>query len=60
MPTIHEKQMTAKKQIRCDDCGRLIRVGEKYWRLFGYAHTGDKPYMIRLHLACKVGERQQG
>lgn len=36
-----------RKEHRCSMCMKLIEG--PHLRLFGYPHTGDQPYRIRLH-----------
>lgn len=56
MPTISKKQVNAHKEHRCEMCESAILPKTKYWRLFGMAEVGDKPYMIRLCKECFKNE----
>ena len=41
-----------RKQRLCNFCTELILIGEPSIRLYGYAFTGDTPYVIYEHLKC--------
>lgn len=56
MPVISRKAVRARKRYRCAAlcCKRrgLIEVGETHSRLYGMAHRGEPPYVVRLHAEC--------
>lgn len=39
-----------RKQRKCEVCGRII--DENVVRMYGYAETGDKPYVIYTCNTC--------
>ncbi len=41
---------TAKKEHRCDECGRLIPVGDKYWRK--HTESQNTETNFRQHTNC--------
>jgi len=49
---ISEKMHTASKEYFCEMCHDLINKNDKYYRLFGMAHEGEKPYEIMECLDC--------
>lgn len=42
------KTMIARKEHRCDSCGRLIPVGDRYWRKFSDSED------FREHTNCEA------
>lgn len=42
----------SRRWRKCEDCYKGIQQGERYVRAYGYAHPGDKPYAIDMHLNC--------
>ncbi len=55
MPVISRIKRKARKVHRCDNCGKVIKPGEIYSRLYGYAEHGDPKYAIKLHPDCDNG-----
>lgn len=55
--TIHENKHRARRDYRCVSCHQFILKGAEYFRLYGMADAGDKPYAIRLCVECK--EKQE-
>lgn len=37
---------------RCENCPRIIEIGEPTLRMYGMARFGDRPYTIYLHPVC--------
>ena len=50
------KLVTAKKEHRCDGCGRLIAIGERYWQQ--HEDQGDV-INFKEHTNCAVAERDR-
>lgn len=48
--TLSDEHPTARKEHRCDDCGRTIRPGEKYRRWSGIHYDG--PYTWKSCAHC--------
>ena len=48
---ISAKIVKPRKPWRCNECGEDF-IMTPYLRLFGCAHRGDNPYVIKLHLTC--------
>jgi len=42
----------ARKEYHCEGCHKIIRIGQLYSRLFGYAEFGDPPYDLIQHTNC--------
>jgi hypothetical protein len=42
----------SRQARRCSMCGTNIPRGGAYWRTFGCAERGDKPYRICVCLRC--------
>ena len=58
MPTISKKYHKATKIYKCSFCGRNINVSEHYYRLFGMAFLGDKPYEVLRCEKCSPVEEK--
>jgi hypothetical protein len=43
---------TAKKNHRCNECGRLIPVGVRYWRDYKTDELGDCEKDAKSHTNC--------
>jgi ribosomal protein L34E len=53
VPVIGDEWRKARKEHKCNECGKFIQAGEVYHRLFGMAERGDPPYGIRICAACE-------
>ena len=53
--TISLRVLNARKEYKCDDCGRRIKVGDKYARFFGSPDDNCKnppPYEMKQCSEC--------
>ncbi len=54
-PIINQRVVRARRTYPCDGYrheGPPIRKGENYARLYGYAHQGDPPSVMRICADC--------
>jgi len=59
MPTISAHEVKAAKNYSCENCEKLITTGTVHVRAYGYAHPGDKPWVIRVHVDCAGTETRE-
>lgn len=59
MPTLSKRHVRkSRKGYVCDDCGRGIVAGSSYWRLYGMAEVGEKPFTLRFCEACEADHKE--
>jgi len=55
---ISERKHRSRKEYKCGNyigggwCKTTINPGVEYWRIFGSAEPGDKPYELLMCLMC--------
>ncbi len=59
MPIISATKRRARDFRACASCMRRIAPRTEYVRAYGYAHPGDLPYAISLHVDCACTETRE-
>lgn len=55
MPTLNKRHVGKSRKVYvCDECNRTIQVGSSYWRLYGMAEVGEKPFTLRFCEKCEA------
>lgn len=56
---ISDKIRKARKEYKCCECNKTIKIGDKYHRLFGAAFEDDPKYELFLCLDCNRAKKQE-
>lgn len=59
MPTLSKKCHKSTKEYHCNFCHHTIPKGHLYFRLFGMAFLGDKPYEVFMCLPCDISKVEE-
>jgi hypothetical protein len=55
MTTLSARVMRARKDYRCDTCGKIIFTNSRYLRLYGFVNSPEEDMStLRLHPKCVI------